>query len=73
MASIASVTSSTLDTPPSCIEFSAIFCDIFVVGTYLLRPSQNFSSFSVEEQADHGTAQTREGQLIYFRLTGDDM
>jgi diphthamide biosynthesis protein 7 len=35
---ISSVTSLTLDLPPSCIAFCPIYPRLFVVGTYFLHP-----------------------------------
>lgn len=63
-----SVTSLTLNAPPSCIEFSTLFSNVFVVGTYVLEQDGHTSTAS-----EARSNQTRHGQLIYFRLNGDKM
>ena len=54
---VTSTRSMILDAPPSCIEFSWIRPDVFVVGTYSLRESNG---------AENGS-QSRGGSLLLLR------
>ena len=58
--SISSDHSFILDLPPSCLEFSPLNRDYFVVGTYYLE---------TESGASHMPAQDRRGSLVLFNLT----
>jgi len=58
---ISSASSTVLDLPPSCIEFSIANPEFFVVGTYHL-----------DAQGDDSSQQTRKGSLILFRLRNDE-
>lgn len=68
--SIASHNSITLDLPPSCIEFSPLHSDCFVVGTYYLE-SGSGASHTVSIQSDDQTprpVQDRTGSLMLFAI-----
>lgn len=58
--SISSNHSTILDLPPSCLEFSPLNREYFVVGTYYLE---------TESGASHKPAQDRWGSLMLFNLT----
>ncbi|KAF2102104.1 hypothetical protein NA57DRAFT_73540 [Rhizodiscina lignyota] len=70
MASIVPLKSLILEAPPSCIEFSALFPDVFVVGTYVLEQTPGHSA---DATLENSTPQTRHGELVYFRLSGDNI
>ncbi len=60
-----SLTSITLELPPSCIEISSAFPDLFVVGTYYLEQQTNDQSGSLPQE--------RRGSLLLFRLAGQNL
>lgn len=69
-----------LEKPPCCLEFSPLFPDYFVVGTYNLVREEDHED---ERAAEAGTGesedvvkarkQTRDGSLILCRLGPDGM
>lgn len=62
MSIVSSVSSLVLDLPPSCIEFAPSKLGYFVVGTY-----------NLEKSVDGSSQQGRNGSLILFRMSGDQM
>ena len=62
VVSISSTHTFILDLPPSCIEFSPLNPQFFVVGTYYLE---------AESGAGHKPAQDRRGSLMLFSLTDE--
>lgn len=58
------LTSTVLDLPPSCIEFSPVEPDYFIVGTYDLRLGEPERS-SLESR--------RSGNLVVFRYTESEL
>jgi len=61
-----------LEKPPCCIEFSPLFHDYFIVGTYNLV--DDASAKDVEDAAETTRqAQERDGSLILCRIAGDEM
>lgn len=56
-----------LDLPPSCIEFSPLHSDCFMVGTYYLEPESG-ASIRQEDDQIRRPAQNRRGSLILFGL-----
>ncbi|KAI9816496.1 MAG: hypothetical protein M1827_001628 [Pycnora praestabilis] len=75
---IKSMTSRVLDLPPSCVEFSPVSPEYFLVGTYYLEGSgeaetgqyTNVDQETEEEQNDKRAEQRRSGSLILCRLNG---
>ena len=69
-AKISSI-SITLDSQPSCLEFSPHNPEYFVVGTYVLEENKK-PEFDRSETSGKGetscTKQNRSGSLILFRL-----
>jgi hypothetical protein len=69
------ICTTTLDRPPSCIEFSPIDTEYFVVGTYQLE-KENYihpghdSELEVSEQ---GKPQFRTGSLDLFRIVDQEL
>ena len=61
-----------LDLPPSCMEFSPLHADSFVVGTYYLEPESGTASHttSTKEEDDQVRVppQDRSGSLMLFNL-----
>lgn len=53
MTSIKSVSSITLDLPPSCISFCPTRPQFFVVGTYFLHPAVSVPQDGSDEQRRH--------------------
>lgn len=69
--SIPSNHSIKLDLPPSCIEFSPLHPESFVVGTYYLEPESGASHITSIQQKDDEIgrpAQDRRGSLMLFNL-----
>ncbi len=69
--------SETLDLPPSCIEFSQMHPEYFVVGTYNLekddeadKPVENKYGEEDEGVKDK-KKQERNGSLLLYRLEND--
>ncbi|KAK4992907.1 hypothetical protein LTR50_000813 [Elasticomyces elasticus] len=58
MASISSIQSLTLDIPPSCIAFVPEYPNYFVVGTYLLEPSEGTLITKTDDDAGPEAAGT---------------
>lgn len=68
---ISSITYTILESPPSCIEFSPLAPDLFVVGTYSLDPDASSDATTIsaaEEEAFIPAVQSRSGSVILFRL-----
>ena len=82
-ALIKSFISTTLDLPPSCIEFSQVLPEYFVVGTYNLEKTEadaevgNVDNGDQEASEDGATKekkkQERNGSLILYRLEKDEL
>ena len=69
--SIPSLVSIKLDLPPSCIEFSPLHSDVFIVGTYCLELDSGVShTTSIQQQDDQigSPAQDRRGSLMLFLM-----
>jgi len=73
MTSISSLTSITLDVPPSCIAFCPTQPDNFVVGTYNLVAKGGPDDYSKNATTAEVSAQKRSGTLEIFQLEGDTM
>ena len=74
-ATISSI-SITLDSQPSCLEFSRHNPEYFVVGTYVLEESQRSESDGRETSNQNEISrpkQNRSGSLILFRLQGNNL
>ena len=71
---ISSNHSTTLDLPPSCVEFSPLH-DCFVVGTYYLEPDDGSGSTqrNDDDQSKRPPAQDRSGSLVLFSLSNDNL
>lgn len=74
--SIKSFITETLDLPPSCIEFSQVAPEYFVVGTYNLEKDEE----GAKERDDEGLEkvkekkkQERNGSLILYKLENDEL
>ncbi|KAI1332190.1 hypothetical protein F5Y16DRAFT_407505 [Xylariaceae sp. FL0255] len=72
---IASLHSSILDLPPSCIEFCPAHLDYFVVGTYNLHEDESSKGVDNELDSEESAApsstskpQSRNGSLLVFQL-----
>ncbi len=57
-----------LDLPPSCIDFSPLHPDCFVVGTYYLEPESGVSHTLRQDDHTGRPAQDRNGSLMLFSL-----
>ena len=69
-ATVSSI-SVTLDSQPSCLEFSCHHPEYFVVGTYVLEERQSSEPDGSEELEQDGISrpkQNRSGSLMLFRL-----
>ena len=69
-----SVATTILDTPPSCLEFSPVTPEYFVVGTYHLERNESGAVESRPESEDERSVvakQHRSGSLLIFRLQED--
>ncbi len=68
-----SIVNITLDSQPSCLEFSCRDPEYFVVGTYVLEAQENSepngSETSLQDEVSR-PKQTRKGSLMLFRLQG---
>lgn len=74
--SIHSITTTILDTPPSCLEFSPVAPEFLVVGTYYLERNESGAAGDhSENEAERSVAskQDRSGSLLIFRLQGDSL
>jgi diphthamide biosynthesis protein 7 len=77
--SVASVWSSTLELPPSCIEFSPAHPNFFVVGTYNLQKDEESTQEQIskrDEEDEHQESrqpQSRDGSLLVFKLDGNEV
>ncbi|KAH0548657.1 hypothetical protein GP486_007798, partial [Trichoglossum hirsutum] len=67
--SVSSVFSTVLDQPPSCIEFSPVATDLFVVGTYHLEKHSERDG-RIQEDETHAS-QSRSGHLALFAIADD--
>ena len=68
--------SITLDSQPSCLEFSCHNPEYFVVGTYVLEGHQNSEpdgSETLEQDEMSRPKQNRSGILMLFRLQGHNL
>lgn len=73
---ISSVTHTILDSPPSCIEFSPLAPDLFVVGTYSLDtdvPSDKSIGPPIEGEGVNLTVQSRSGSIILLRMEANKL
>ena len=73
MTTISSLTSLTLDVPPSCIAFCPTQPETFVVGTYNLVAKGGPDDYSRNTTTAELSAQKRSGSLKTFQLEGDTM
>lgn len=77
--SIKSFITETLDLPPSCIEFSQVAPEYFVVGTYNLEKDEDGAKQGDEEGAEglemieEKKKQERNGSLILYKLENDEL
>ena len=73
--SILSDHSIVLDLPPSCLEFSPLHPDCFIVGTYYLEPESASHTTSRQEKDDQISrpVQDRSGSLILFNLEAEKL
>lgn len=58
---IKSIASLIIDSPPSCLEFSTLEPNVFVVGTYSLEVERNLHAAPSVEQV-------RKGSLMVFQV-----
>ena len=68
--------SITLDSQPSCLEFSCHNPEYFVVGTYVLEAHQKSEpdeSVTLEQDDISRPKQNRSGSLMLFRLQGHNL
>lgn len=71
---LASSLSLLLDSPPSCLQFCHTFPSYFVVGTYNLQPkNESVADVDGELNKDEGSIQSRNGSLLVFKLSGDEL
>lgn len=74
--SIKSFITETLDLPPSCIEFSQVAPEYFVVGTYNLEKDEDGAKQGGEEgleKVEEKKKQERNGSLILYKLENDEL
>lgn len=74
--SIHSLSTTILETPPSCLEFSPVTPEYFVVGTYHLERNESGAAEKDSETDDESpiaAKQNRSGSLEVFRLQGDSL
>jgi diphthamide biosynthesis protein 7 len=74
---IASTASTTLDLPPSAVQFCAKHAEYFVVATYYLEKTE-FTADAPNEDGDDASepskkSQSRNGSLLVFKLEGNEM
>lgn len=74
------VISTTLDLPPSCIEFSEDSPDYFVVGTYNLEkdaaveePQDDRDVVENDNSKKEAKTQERNGSLVLYRYENDEL
>lgn len=73
------VIATTLDLPPSCIEFSQVSPEYFVVGTYNLeKDDTEESQHDQENDGDDNPkkevkAQERNGSLVLYKLENEEL
>jgi diphthine methyl ester acylhydrolase len=74
------VISTTLDLPPSCVEFSPESPEYFVVGTYNLEwdaaadePQHNQDTVESDKSKDGAKVQERNGSLVLYRFENDQL
>ena len=72
MATTKSSIRRELPLPPSCVAFSPLYLDYFVVGTYYLDKDADVNDETSEPSAEK-SSQSRSGSLILFQLDGDNM
>jgi diphthamide biosynthesis protein 7 len=69
--------STTLDLPPSCIEFSRVSPEFFVVGTYNLEKDDGLEEPQENEDNESATkvkkTQERNGSLVLYGLENDEL
>ena len=68
--------SITLDSQPSCLEFSRHNPEYFVVGTYVLEENETSEPNGSETSGQDGISrpkQNRSGSLMLFRLQGQNL
>lgn len=76
---IKSFISETLDLPPSCIEFSQILPEYFVVGTYNLEKgdaeqvNEEGGELGKEDGKKEKRKQERNGSLVLYRLENEKL
>jgi len=73
MTSISSLSSLTLDLPPSCIAFCPTQPEYFVVGTYNLEAKEDQDGCAETSTTEKDSAQKRSGSLETFKLEGSTM
>ena len=74
-ATVSSI-SITLDSQPSCLEFSRRNPEYFVVGTYVLEADEKSESSESESSGKDETSrpkQNRSGSLMLFQLQGENL
>lgn len=74
--SIKSFITETLDLPPSCIEFSQVAPEYFVVGTYNLEKDEEGAKEGDDEGSEkvkEKKKQERNGSLILYKLENDEL
>lgn len=65
--SVTSRMSLILESPPSCLEFSPLDPELFIVGTYQLNAKAD------DGEHVQSKPQLRSGSIIVFRLRRDEM
>ena len=76
---INSFISTTLDLPPSCIEFSQVLPEYFVVGTYNLEKTEEAPVEEEKEEIENDGSsknkakQERNGSLVLYRFQNDEL
>lgn len=74
--SIKSFITEKLDLPPSCIEFSQVAPEYFVVGTYNLEKDEKGGEEGDDERLEkvkEKKKQERNGSLILYKLENDEL
>ena len=66
---VGSIITAILNASPSCIEFSPLDPNIFVVGTYELDTTT--AETDIEHESGNAQTQSRSGSLVLFRLQED--
>lgn len=77
---IEAIFSTVLDLPPSCVEFSPLSPELFVVGTYNLESEvaaqatdENGDREENDETPHSKTVQSRNGSLILFQISDETL